>query len=161
MKVGFWMRDFHVLQTAVHVTMDFIGRRTKTLVRISWGRESNIDKLSGIAFLRPEKQWKWVLNRQMRRNPDFCFSFLVGKCEKQNESKRKTHFTWEKMESESTRRVVSDVKHHSEQPTPDWNDTGPKLYPHLILLFCCCEFLFFESQKKQIIYMVWLSYFVI
>ena len=56
MKVGFWMRDLHVLQTAVHVTMDFIGRRTKTLVRISSGRESNVDKLSDIASFNLEKQ---------------------------------------------------------------------------------------------------------
>mgnify|MGYP000972630000 CR=1 FL=1 len=55
-KVGFWMRDFHVLQTAVHVTMDFIGRRTKTLVTISGGRESNVDKLSDIASFNLEKQ---------------------------------------------------------------------------------------------------------
>lgn len=42
MKKGFWMMDFQVLQTEVQVMMGFIGRCSKTLVRISQGRESYI-----------------------------------------------------------------------------------------------------------------------
>ena len=29
MKMGFWMRDFHVLQTEVNLMMDLIGRRMR------------------------------------------------------------------------------------------------------------------------------------
>ena len=29
MKVGFWMRDFHVLQTEVNLMMDLTGRRMR------------------------------------------------------------------------------------------------------------------------------------
>ena len=56
MKVGFWMRYFHVLETHMQVMMDFTGNRRKTSVMISGGRESHIDletssedKLSDIA----------------------------------------------------------------------------------------------------------------
>ena len=56
MKVGFWMRYFHVLETHVQVMMDFTAKRRKTSVMISGGRESHIDletssedKLSDIA----------------------------------------------------------------------------------------------------------------
>ena len=42
MKMGFWMRDFHVLQTEVQVMMDLMGRRRKTWVRISGGKLSDI-----------------------------------------------------------------------------------------------------------------------
>ena len=45
MKVGFWIRDFHVLQTEVQVTMDLTGGRMRTWVRISRGRESHIASL--------------------------------------------------------------------------------------------------------------------
>ena len=36
------MRDLHVLQTEVNLTMDFVGRRRRILGRISGGRESHI-----------------------------------------------------------------------------------------------------------------------
>ena len=45
MKVGFWIRDFHVLQTKVQVMMDLIGRGMRTWVTISRGRESHIASL--------------------------------------------------------------------------------------------------------------------
>ena len=45
MKVGFWIRDFHVLQNEVQVMMDLIGRGMRTWVRISRGRESHIASL--------------------------------------------------------------------------------------------------------------------
>ena len=35
MKVGFWMRDFQVLETEVQMIMDLIGRKVKIWVRIS------------------------------------------------------------------------------------------------------------------------------
>ena len=40
-----WIRDFHVLQTEVQVTMDLTGGRMRTWVRISRGRESHIASL--------------------------------------------------------------------------------------------------------------------
>ena len=43
MKMGFWMRDFHVLQTEVNLMMDLTGRRMRI-----WGRSSG-GKLSDIA----------------------------------------------------------------------------------------------------------------
>ncbi|KAM3696749.1 hypothetical protein ACB098_06G063000 [Castanea mollissima] len=39
MKVGFWMRDFHVLQTELQVRIDLIGRRIRISVWISGSRE--------------------------------------------------------------------------------------------------------------------------
>ena len=42
MKMGFWMRDFHVLQTEGNLMMDLMGRRRKTWVRISGGKLSDI-----------------------------------------------------------------------------------------------------------------------
>ena len=35
MKVGFWIRDFQVLETEVQMIMDLIGRKVKIWVRIS------------------------------------------------------------------------------------------------------------------------------
>ena len=42
MKSGFRIRDLHVLQTEVNLTMDFVGRRRRILGRISGGTESHI-----------------------------------------------------------------------------------------------------------------------
>ena len=42
MKSGFRIRDLHVLQTEVNLTMDFVGRRRRILGMISGGRESHI-----------------------------------------------------------------------------------------------------------------------
>ena len=39
MKEGFWIRDFHVLQTEVQVMMDLTGSRMIISSRISGGRE--------------------------------------------------------------------------------------------------------------------------
>ena len=39
MKEGFWIRDFHVLQTQVQVMMDLMGSRMIISRRISGGRE--------------------------------------------------------------------------------------------------------------------------
>ena len=39
MKEGFWIRDFHVLQTEVQVMMDLMGSRMIISSRISGGRE--------------------------------------------------------------------------------------------------------------------------
>lgn len=39
MKDGFWIRDFHVLQTEVQVMMDLMGSRMIISSRISGGRE--------------------------------------------------------------------------------------------------------------------------
>jgi hypothetical protein len=41
MKVGFWIMDFHVLQTEVQVMMDLIGNRRRIWVTISTGKEVN------------------------------------------------------------------------------------------------------------------------
>ena len=49
MKEGFWMRDFHFLETQVQVMMDLIGSCRKAWVRNSGGRESHIGSLSDIA----------------------------------------------------------------------------------------------------------------
>ena len=38
MKVGFWIRDFQVLETEVQMIMDLIGRKVKIRVRISSGK---------------------------------------------------------------------------------------------------------------------------
>ena len=38
MKVGFWIRDFQVLETEVQMIMDLIGRKVKIWVRISSGK---------------------------------------------------------------------------------------------------------------------------
>lgn len=46
MKVGLWMRDFHDLQTEVHLMMAFVGSRMRISGRISGGRESKIDSSS-------------------------------------------------------------------------------------------------------------------
>ena len=43
MKEGFWVRDFHVLQTEVQVMMDLMGSRMIISSRISRGKESHID----------------------------------------------------------------------------------------------------------------------
>ena len=51
MKEGFWMMDFHVLETEVQVMMDFIGNRMRTKVRISGGGESHIAKLRLIIMI--------------------------------------------------------------------------------------------------------------
>ena len=40
MKVGFWIMDFHVLETEVQVMIDFIGRCMRIWVTISSGKES-------------------------------------------------------------------------------------------------------------------------
>ena len=45
MKVEFWIRDSHVLQTEVQVMMDLTGRGMRTWVRISRSRESHIASL--------------------------------------------------------------------------------------------------------------------
>ena len=37
MNVGFWIRDFQVLETEVQMIMDLIGRKVKTRVKISSG----------------------------------------------------------------------------------------------------------------------------
>lgn len=52
MKEGFWMMDFHVLETKVQVMMDFIGRRIRTKARISGGGKSHIAKLRLIMIWR-------------------------------------------------------------------------------------------------------------
>ena len=39
MKVRFWIRNFHVLETEVQVMMDLIGNRIRIWVCISSGRE--------------------------------------------------------------------------------------------------------------------------
>ena len=58
MKVGFWIRDFHVLQTVVQVMMDLIGNRIRIWVCISSGREPQQLTLSDIAacFQRERSQ---------------------------------------------------------------------------------------------------------
>jgi hypothetical protein len=48
MKVGFWIRDFHVLQTEVEIMMDLIGNRMRIWVTISTGKESQFTFLSAI-----------------------------------------------------------------------------------------------------------------
>ena len=40
MKVGFWIRDFHALQTEVQVMMDLVGNRMRIWVTISSVKES-------------------------------------------------------------------------------------------------------------------------
>ena len=42
MKEGFWMRDFHVLETEVNLMMDLTGRRMRIWGRSSGGREAHI-----------------------------------------------------------------------------------------------------------------------
>ena len=59
MKVGFWIRDFHALQTEVQVMMDLIGNRMRIWVTISSGKESQLTlTLSDIAdgFQRQRSQ---------------------------------------------------------------------------------------------------------
>ena len=41
MNVGFWIRDFQVLETEVQMIMDLIGRKVKIRVRISSGKYSH------------------------------------------------------------------------------------------------------------------------
>ena len=41
MKVGFWIRDFQVLETEVQMIMDLIGKRRKISVAISEGKDSH------------------------------------------------------------------------------------------------------------------------
>ena len=48
MNVGFWIRDFHVLQTEVEIMMDLIGNRMRIWVTISIGKESQCTFLSAI-----------------------------------------------------------------------------------------------------------------
>ena len=46
MNVGFWIRDFQVLETEVQMIMDLIGRKVKIRVKISSGKYSHpIDSL--------------------------------------------------------------------------------------------------------------------
>ncbi len=47
MKVGFWIKDFHVFETEVQVIKVFIGRSERDWIRISGGRKSqfHIDSL--------------------------------------------------------------------------------------------------------------------
>ena len=41
MNVGFWIRDFQVLETEVQMIMDLLGRKVKIWVRISSGKYPN------------------------------------------------------------------------------------------------------------------------
>jgi hypothetical protein len=40
MKVGFWIKDFHVFETEMQVIKVFIGRSERDWIRISGGRKS-------------------------------------------------------------------------------------------------------------------------
>ena len=46
------------------------------------------------------------------------------------------------------RRLI--LKHHSEQPSPNWKDTGPKLYFHLILILLQWIFIFLKKRSGVI-----------
>ena len=54
MNVGFWIRDFQVLETEVQMIMDLIGRKVKIRVKISSGKYSHpIDSLRCCLTLPP------------------------------------------------------------------------------------------------------------
>ena len=77
MKVGFWMRYFHVLQTEVNLMMDLIGRCMRIWGKSSGGREAHIassikdfetsGKLSDIATSFKQRERPTLRPQQERR----------------------------------------------------------------------------------------------
>jgi hypothetical protein len=55
-KVGFWIKDFHVLQTEVEMIIDLSGNRRRIWVTMSSGKDSQLTLVSDIAACHRERE---------------------------------------------------------------------------------------------------------
>ena len=55
-KVGFWIKDFHVLQTEVEMIIDLSGNRRRIWVTMSSGKDSQLTLVSDIAAFHRERE---------------------------------------------------------------------------------------------------------